>query len=151
MTRTLQRETCARFTKCTDGMKMNEPGRQKRYKGRISLAVGEACKAIFWPTSDFKKRTFDSSGFSAEGTFIFASGYCSRTRQQQTPTAVPVQDSNRHRLQFPHKTATDTGYSSRTRQQQIPATVPAQDNNRYRLQFPHKTTTDTGYSSRTRQ
>ena len=42
------------------------------------LAVGEACLAIFWPTPGFKGRTSVSSGFSTEGTFIFASAvsYC---------------------------------------------------------------------------
>ena len=37
------------------------------------LAVGEACMAIFWPALGFKGRTFVSSGFSIEGTWISAS------------------------------------------------------------------------------
>ena len=36
------------------------------------LAVAEARKAIFWPTPGFKDWTFDSSGFSTEGTLILA-------------------------------------------------------------------------------
>ena len=36
------------------------------------LAVAEAYKAIFWPTPGFKDGTFDSSGFSTEGTLISA-------------------------------------------------------------------------------
>ena len=28
------------------------------------LAVGETCKAWFWPTAGFRQKTFDSSGFS---------------------------------------------------------------------------------------
>ena len=37
------------------------------------LAVGKAHKAIFWPTSGSKERTFDTSGFSAEETFTSVS------------------------------------------------------------------------------
>ena len=39
------------------------------------LAEGEACMAIFWPTPGFKARDFDSSEFSAEGTFISATDW----------------------------------------------------------------------------
>ena len=34
------------------------------------LAVGEACKATFSPIPALKVKTFDSSGFPGEGTFI---------------------------------------------------------------------------------
>ena len=36
------------------------------------LAAGETSKAILWPTQGLKEKTFDSSGFSAEGTSICA-------------------------------------------------------------------------------
>ena len=35
--------------------------------------MGEACVAIFWPSPGIKRRRFVSSGFSTEGTLIFAS------------------------------------------------------------------------------
>ena len=38
--------------------------------------AGEACMAIFQPTPGFKRRMFHSSGFSTEGTSIFASTVC---------------------------------------------------------------------------
>ena len=37
------------------------------------LAVGEACKAIFWRTPGLKEGTFESSKVSSEGTLISAS------------------------------------------------------------------------------
>ena len=37
------------------------------------LTVVKACKAILWPTPGFKERTFDSPGFSAEGTLMSVS------------------------------------------------------------------------------
>ena len=37
------------------------------------LAAGETCKAIFCPTTGPKETTVDSSGFSAEETFISVS------------------------------------------------------------------------------
>ena len=37
------------------------------------LAVGDAGKAVFYPTSSFEETAFDSSRFSADGTLISAS------------------------------------------------------------------------------
>lgn len=51
-------------------MKMKEPGR----KGNDAnmLAVGKVCKAVYSdiPRAYMRERTFDSSGFSAEGAQI---------------------------------------------------------------------------------
>lgn len=38
------------------------------------MAAGDAGKAIFWHAPCLKERPFDSLGFSAEGTLIYASG-----------------------------------------------------------------------------
>ena len=37
------------------------------------LGVGRVCKAVFWPAPGFRKRTFDGTEFSADGTIISAS------------------------------------------------------------------------------
>ena len=52
---------------------MNPEGRSQ--KDRF-LTVGRASKAITWPAPDFKERTFNSSGFSAEGALVSASVVC---------------------------------------------------------------------------
>ena len=44
--------------------------REKKKVGELKshkfMPVSEACKAIIWPTPGFKKRAFESTGFSAE-------------------------------------------------------------------------------------
>ena len=52
------------FEEYLDKTKLNEPGRQKLDERNSFLAAGEAFKVKFWPTSGFKERIFDSSGFS---------------------------------------------------------------------------------------
>ena len=48
-------------------IKVNELVRH-RYRKEEFLAVGEACKAMFRPTSGLTEGSFDKSGFSAKGT-----------------------------------------------------------------------------------
>ena len=48
------------------------------------LAVGEACRAIFWPAPGFRERTFDSFGFSAKGTLTSASDTTPRSKRWRT-------------------------------------------------------------------
>ena len=59
-------------------IKLNGPGRIQL------LAVREAYMATSWPTPGFKERTFDSSGFSTEGTSVSASAipHCNRNSGQ---------------------------------------------------------------------
>ena len=40
-----------------DKMVLNRPGRSKLEREKF-LAVGEACKAIFWPSLGFKRENF---------------------------------------------------------------------------------------------
>ena len=52
----------------------------------VSLATGEACKAVFRPTSCFKEGTVDSSKISGEGTLIFVSiWYPNSAKNPQRP------------------------------------------------------------------
>ena len=53
-------------------MKLNKTEKAENRKAEL-LAVGEACKAIIRPALDFQERTFDSSGFSEEGTLVSVS------------------------------------------------------------------------------
>ena len=48
-------------------------------------AVGEACKAIRRPIPGVKEKTFDGSGYSADGTLISASVvlHCTRAGQRE--------------------------------------------------------------------
>ena len=55
-------------------MKLNESTGQN-FERQKNLAASEALRAAFCPTQGFKKGTFNSSGFSAEGTFR----YCIQT------------------------------------------------------------------------
>lgn len=47
--------------------------REGRVRKTESLAISNASKAMYWPTSGFKKGTFDRPEISAEGTLISAS------------------------------------------------------------------------------
>ena len=57
----------------------NPEGRSQ--KNRF-LTVGKASKAITWPAADFKERTFNSSGFSAEGALVSCIGGVPRGTNQ---------------------------------------------------------------------
>ena len=58
---------------CTRWSQVKVKGTQgRRGKKAEFLAVGETCKAMFHSTPGFNTRTFNSSGFSAEGTLISA-------------------------------------------------------------------------------
>ena len=55
------------------------------------LVVGEACKAVFWPTPGFKTRTFGSSSrFSAKGTYILCVRYPPQSFNEDVGTVINV-------------------------------------------------------------
>ena len=60
-----------------------ERARKAELRKAELLAAGEARKAIFRPYPGVKERTFDSSGFSAEGTLISTSAVPKRKRRKR--------------------------------------------------------------------
>ena len=61
------------WKKRLDQKQLNESGRQT-WKTEVKFtAAGEARQAMFWPATGLTERTFDSSGFSKEGTLISTS------------------------------------------------------------------------------